>query len=189
MFKYACLFVLSFYSLLVNANELCKDSEPLKRLVSEVVVAEFRFNFVRLAEFNKRNQWQDPGCYEAQLFVHDKSAQFELDDLVRMERTSIITEIMRSKKFKMSVLPAEHGEFVIVEGNGGGSQSAFFIVYQISEHHIKRIATEGYAGNMERFINGDSLHISYTKFDYASEEAKCSACTPIIKVDRSFKLK
>ena len=188
MFKYLGIFVLSFYSLLVNADERCKDLEPLKILVSEVAVADFKFNFVRLAELNERNQWQDPSCFESQLFVHDEAVRFELDDLQRMEKTSIFTEIMRSKIFQMSVLPAEHGEFVIFQGNGGGSQSAFFRTYQISDNSLKIIAADGYAGDMDFFVNGDTLHMNYSQYDHDSEEAKCSACTPIIKVDKSFKL-
>ena len=176
-----------FFANSVIADDFCKDYEPFKLLTTEIVVEDFRFNFVRLSEVNERGDWQDPSCYDSQLFIQNKQLPFDIQNLPYMERTAALVEIMKSRKFSLSVLPSDQNSFVIVEGNYGGNQSAFFTLYQIHAGSLTRLASESYTGELSAYTNNGELEVMYKKFDLSSPAAKSSADTPVIEIEMSYK--
>lgn len=176
-----------FFNNLALADYNCKEHEPFKLLSTEIIVEDFKFNFVRLTDMNVRGEWQEPGCYESQLFIHNKHEQFDTSNLSLMERTATVVETMKSRKFVLSVLPSDQNSFVIVEGNYGGNQSAFFNLYQIHAGALTRLASESYTGELSAYTNNSALEVTYKKFDYSSPAAISSADTPVIEIEKSYK--
>ena len=176
-----------FFTNTVIADDFCKDYEPFKFLTTEIIVEEFKFNFARLAELNEQGEWQDPSCYDSQLFIQDKQLPFDIHNLPLMKRKATLVEIMKSRKFSLSVLPSNQSSFVIVEGNYGGTQSAFFNLYQIHAGALTRLVSEDYTGELSAYTNNGDLEVVYKKFDYSSPAAISSADTPVIEIEKSYK--
>lgn len=176
-----------FFTNLVVADNNCKNDEPFKYLINEIVVEDIKFDFVRLAELNDNGDWQDPSCYYSQLFILDKQQSFVTEDIPLMESTAILVETMKSKKFNLAVTITDKANYVLIKGNGGGSQSAFFLLYALTEGNLSKLDESSYArGEITIYEKKDKLFVEFEQFDYESENATCSACTPIIKATKSY---
>ena len=176
-----------FFTNTVIADDFCKDYEPFKFLTTEIVVEDFKFNFVRLSDSNERGDWQDPDCYDSQLFIQDKQLPFDIYNLPYMERTATLIETMKSRKFSLSVITSDQKSYVVVEGNYGGNQSAFFNLYQIQAGVLTRLAREDYTGELTAWNNNGNLEVKFMAYDHNSPAAKSSADTPVIEITKSYK--